>query len=130
MFFSFERFPILVLIKVLKGFPSFEGFPILVLIKVLLQILVPWNKYLCKIVLPVSGFFLVFLYYFDCVDPILPRHIIILDGQTMYINIIINKLNGNSTELDSHNFIIPYATALTWVGHLFKFILITFILTF
>ena len=28
----------------------------------------------CKIVLPVSGFFLVFLYYFDCVGPMLPRH--------------------------------------------------------
>ena len=36
---------------------------------------VPWNNYLCKIVLPVSGLFLVFLYYFDCVDPMLPRHI-------------------------------------------------------
>ena len=58
---------------------SFEGFPILVLVKVWIQILVPWNNYLCKIVLPVSGFFLVFLYYFDCMDPMLPRHILILD---------------------------------------------------
>ena len=48
-------------------FFSLEGFPILVLIKVLLQILVPWNNYFCKIVLPVSESFLVFLYYFDSV---------------------------------------------------------------
>ena len=66
-------------------FFSFEGFPILVLVKVLLQILVPWNNYLCKIVLPISGFFLVFLYYFDCVDPMLPRNILILDGPMMYV---------------------------------------------
>ena len=44
---------------------------------------------------------LVFLYYFDCVDPMQPRHILILDGPTMY------------------------ATALMWVEHLFKFLLIT-----
>ena len=54
-----------------------EGFPILVLLKVLLHILVHWNNYFYKIVLPVSGFFPVFLYYFDCVDPMLPRHILI-----------------------------------------------------
>ena len=41
------------------------------------------------------------LYYFECVGPMLPRHIIILDGPTIY------------------------ATALMWVGHLFKFLLIT-----
>ena len=44
-----------------------------------------------------------FLYYFDCEDPMLPRHILILDEPTMY----------------------TYATALMWVGHLFKFLLIT-----
>ena len=49
------------------------------------QILVPWNNHFCKIVLPVSGFFLVILYYFDCVGPMLPRHILILDGPTMYM---------------------------------------------
>ena len=54
-------------------FFSFEVFPILILVKVLLQILVPWNNYFCKIVLPVSGFFLV-LYYFDYVCPMLPRN--------------------------------------------------------
>ena len=57
----------------------------LVLVKVLLQILVPCNNYLCKIVLPVTGFFLVFLYCLDCVDTMLPRHILILDGPTMYM---------------------------------------------
>ena len=61
------------------------GIPILVLVKVLLQTLVPWNNYFCKIVLPVSGFFLVILYYFDCVGPMLPRHILILDGPRMYM---------------------------------------------
>ena len=71
--------------NVLSIFFSFEGFPILVLVKVLLQILIHWNNYLCKIVLPVSGFFLVFLYYFDCVDPMLPRHILILGGPTIYM---------------------------------------------
>ena len=50
-------------------FFSFEGFPILVLVNVLLQTLVPWNKYCSNIVLPVSRFFLVFLYYFDCACP-------------------------------------------------------------
>ena len=42
-----------------------------------------------------------YLYYLDCVGRMLPRHILILDGPTMY------------------------ATALMWVGHLFKFLLIT-----
>ena len=56
-------YSILYKVVILLDFFSFEGFPILVLVKVLLQILVPWNNYLCKIVLPVSGFFLVFLYY-------------------------------------------------------------------
>ena len=71
-------------VVILLIFFSFEGFPILVLVKVLLQMLVRRNNYFCKIVLPVSGFFLVFLYYFDCVGPMLPMHILILDGPTMY----------------------------------------------
>ena len=51
---------ILYKVVILLDFFSFEGFAILVLVKVLLQILVPWNNYLCRIVLPVSGLFLVF----------------------------------------------------------------------
>ena len=42
-----------------------------------------------------------FLYYFDCVDPMLPRH---------------NSNIGRTNDV--------YATALMWVGHLFKFLLI------
>ena len=77
---------ILYKVVIILSFFSFEGFPILVITKVLLQILVPWNNYLCKLVLHVSGLFLMFfLYFFDCVDPMLPRHILILDGSTMYI---------------------------------------------
>ena len=71
---------------VILVFSSRLGCPIIVLVTVLLQILVPWNNYFCKIVLTVSGFFLVFLYYFECVGPMLPWHIIILDGPTMYMH--------------------------------------------
>ena len=68
---------------------SFEGIPILVLVTVLLQILDPWNNHFCKIVLRVSGFFLVILYYFDCVGPMLPRHILVgLEGSMLVLVVV------------------------------------------
>ena len=41
-------------------------------------------------------------YYFDCMDPILPRH---------------NSNIGRTNDV--------YATALMWIGNLFKFLIIT-----